>query len=312
MALSFGGGFSGQRDGGQGSEAAGAAALITDATVETFARDVLEASKEAVVLVDFWAPWCGPCKQLTPVLEKVVKQAGGKVRLVKVNIDENQMLAQQMRIQSIPAVYAFQNGQPVDGFMGALPESQVKAFIDSLVGPAGPDPVEQALDAAEAAAPAQPEQAAQLFARVLQHDPQNIRAIGGLAKCYLKLDQPDRAREILDMAPAEAATDPAIQSAKTALDLAEQAGKAGDPRELAARVEADPNDHGARFDLATALLALGDREDAINHLLEIVRRDREWNEGAARARLLELFEAFGPKDPLTHKGRMRLSSILFA
>ncbi|MCP1336550.1 thioredoxin [Futiania mangrovi] len=312
MALSFGGGFSGQRDGGPGGEASGEAALIKDATAETFARDVLEASRHAVVLVDFWAPWCGPCKQLTPVLEKAVKQAGGKVRLVKINIDENQMLAQQMRIQSIPAVYAFQNGQPVDGFMGALPESQVKAFIDSLVGPSGPDPVEQALDAAEAAMASQPEQAAQLFARVLQHDQKNLRAIGGLARCYLKLGETDRAREMLDTAPEDAADDPAIQGARAALQLAEQAHKAGDPRDLAARVERDPNDHQARFDLATALLALGDREDAVTHLLEIVRRDREWNEGAARTRLLELFEAFGPKDPLTQKGRMRLSSILFA
>ncbi len=293
---------------------AGAGDVIKDTTAETFVADVIEASLQAPVIVDFWAPWCGPCKQLTPVLEKVVTAAGGKVRLVKINIDENQLIAQQMRIQSIPAVIAFKGGQPVDGFMGALPESQVRSFVERLAGGIGPSPIDQALDMAEEAlAKNDLANAAQLYAEVLGEDKSNPRALGGLIQCYVAHGDIERAEQTLALVPPEAANDPAVVSARAKLQLAQ--GPKADNSEVAAlkaRVEGDANDHAARFDLAMALNTQNDRDGAVDHLLEIIRRDRSWNEEAARKQLLTLFEAFGPTDPLTVSGRRRLSSILFS
>ncbi len=287
---------------------------IKDATAETFVADVIEASMQTPVIVDFWAPWCGPCKQLTPLLEKVVQSAQGKVKLVKINIDENQLIAQQMRIQSIPAVVAFKSGQPVDGFMGAIPESQIRQFVDRLAGGIGPSPVDQALDVAEEAL-AQDDlaTAVKLFADVLTEDKSNARALGGLVQCYIAHGDLERAEQTLALVPPDATNDPAITSARAKLQLAQ--GPKADSAEIAslrARVESHPGDHQARFDLATALNTDGDRDGAVDHLLEIVRRDRTWNEEAARKQLLTLFEAYGPTDPLTLSARKRLSSILFS
>jgi putative thioredoxin len=287
--------------------------LIKDTTTATFRQDVLAESMKQPVLVDFWAPWCGPCKQLTPVLEKAVKAAGGKVKLVKMNIDEHPQIAGQLGVQSIPAVFAFQRGQPVDGFMGALPEGQVKGFIERLVGPLGPSAAEDLL--AEAAALAEEGDAAgaaELYAAVLSQDPENTRALAALAKIHVELGDVEGAKRFLAMAPAAKANDAAIAGARAAIELAEQAASLGDLAELQRRVEGDPKDHQARFDLALALNARGRREDAMNHLLEIVRRDRNWNEDGARKQLVQFFEAWGPMDEMTIAGRRRLSSVLFA
>jgi putative thioredoxin len=287
--------------------------LIKDTTTATFRQDVLAESMKQPVLVDFWAPWCGPCKQLTPVLEKAVKAAGGKVKLVKMNIDEHPQIAGQLGVQSIPAVFAFQRGQPVDGFMGALPEGQVKGFIERLVGPLGPSAAEDLL--AEAAALAEEGDAAgaaELYAAVLSQDPENTTALAALAKIHVELGDVEGAKRFLAMAPAAKANDAAIAGARAAIELAEQAASLGDLAELQRRVEGDPKDHQARFDLALALNARGRREDAMNHLLEIVRRDRNWNEDGARKQLVQFFEAWGPMDEMTIAGRRRLSSVLFA
>jgi putative thioredoxin len=287
--------------------------LIKDTTTATFRQDVLAESMKQPVLVDFWAPWCGPCKQLTPVLEKAVKAAGGKVKLVKMNIDEHPQIAGQLGVQSIPAVFAFQRGQPVDGFMGALPEGQVKGFIERLVGPLGPSAAEDLL--AEAAALAEEGDAAGaagLYAAVLSQDPENTTALAALAKIHVELGDVEGAKRFLAMAPAAKANDAAIAGARAAIELAEQAASLGDLAELQRRVEGDPKDHQARFDLALALNARGRREDAMNHLLEIVRRDRNWNEDGARKQLVQFFEAWGPMDEMTIAGRRRLSSVLFA
>ncbi len=294
--------------------AAGAGkAVIKDSNLDTFATDVLDASIEVPVLVDFWAPWCGPCKQLTPLLEKLVNAANGTLRLVKVNIDENPEIAKQLRIQSIPTVYAFKNGQPVDGFQGALPESQLKQFIERLVGPVGPSPVEDMLAVAKAALEAGDlSTAAQGFARVLQDAPGDPAAIAGLARCYLATADVKRAEETLALTPPEARTAPEIVSALAMLSLAKETGTVGDPAELETRLKANPKDHQARYDLAMALLGRGDRERAVDELLDIVRRERGWNEEAARKKLVTLFEAFGPEDPLTGSARRRLSSLLFS
>ncbi|MEM8988328.1 MAG: thioredoxin [Pseudomonadota bacterium] len=298
-----------------GSDAAGAPAadLIKDATTESFAEDVLAASKTQPVLVDFWAPWCGPCKQLTPVLEKVVSEAKGSVRLVKVNIDENQLIAREMRIQSIPAVIAFVDGRPVDGFMGAVPESDIKALIDRLGGGGGAEDLNAFLDAADEAFNAGDlSAAAGAYGQAAQADPQNVSAIAGLARCHIANNSADKAREMLKLIPPDQQSDPAVASVMAALELAEQAEDAGDVAALKAAAAAAPEDCQARFDLANALLAAGAREEAVEELLSIIKIDRAWNDEEARKKLLTLFEAFGPKDPLTLSARRKLSSILFS
>ncbi len=301
----------------QARPAAGGAA-VKDVSLETFAADVLEASREVPDIVEFWAPWCGPCKQLGPALEKVVAEAKGAVRLVKVNIDENQEIARQLRIQSIPTVYAFKDGQPVDGFMGAIPESQLRAFIAQLLGGAAggidhPDHAEEMLAVADAAfAAGDLGQAAQAYGHVLQDDPGHPRAVAGLARCYLASGDVERARTTLGLVRPDAAQDDAIRTVEAELRLKEQAAKTGDAAALRARLAADANDHQARFDLALALDAQGARDGAIEELLELIRRDRKWNDEAARKHLVTLFEAMGPADPRTLAARRRLSSLLFA
>ncbi len=292
---------------------------IIDSSQAQFAKDVLDASRDKPVIVDFWAPWCGPCKQLTPLLEKVVTAAKGAVKLVKINIDENQALAQQLRIQSIPTVYAFFQGRPVDGFMGALPESQLKEFVNKLIEVSGGAGGGEAAQIAEAIAHAREAldsgdmmTASQIFAELLQMDPGNPDAIGGMTRAYLKAGDIARAKQTLATAPKEHANHAEIVAARAAIELAEQAEKAGPAAELKAKVEADPKNHQARYDLAMALYAGGQRQEAIDELLEIVRRDRKWNEEAARKQLVKFFEALGPMDPLTVDARKRLSSILFS
>ncbi|HEU6442657.1 MAG TPA: thioredoxin, partial [Microvirga sp.] len=253
--------------------------LVKDTTTANFRQDVLAESMNQPVLVDFWAPWCGPCKQLTPILEKVVRAAGGKVKLVKMNIDEHPQIAGQLGVQSIPAVFAFQRGQPVDGFMGALPESQLKDFIERLVGPLGPGATEELLaQADQLVAAGDMGGAAELYAAVLSQEPENTAALAALVKLHVEVGDLEGAKRFLAMAPTAKANDPAIAGARAAVDLAEQAGSLGDTAELQRRIEADPLDHQARFDLAIALNARGKREEAVNHLLEIVRRDRNWND----------------------------------
>jgi putative thioredoxin len=291
-----------------------ASAYIKDSSIETFAADVIDASREVPVIVDFWAPWCGPCKQLGPMLERLVNEAKGAVRLVKVNIDENEEIARQLRIQSIPTVYAFKNGQPVDGFMGAVPESQLRAFLQHLTGGhAGHDHAEEVLAAAEeAVAAGDVNMAAQAYAHVLQDEPGHPKAVAGLARCYLKTGDVERARNTLQLVRPDGAADEAIRAVEAELKLREQAADTGDLDAFKKKLEADPNDHQARYDLALALDARGDREGAMNELLDIVKRDRKWNDDAARKHLVTLFEALGPTDPLTLAARRKLSSILFS
>jgi len=298
-------------------KAGGTGDVVKDGDITTFADDVIYASQAAPVLVDFWAPWCGPCKQLTPILEKVVRAAKGKVRLVKINIDENPELAQQFRIQSVPTVYAFSGGQPVTGFAGAQPESQVKALVDKLLAMGGPPGAEEEGGGGIEAAKTLAERgdwraAASLYREVLAEDPAQPEAIGGLARCLLNQNQKEEARKLLDKAPKEAQSHADIAGARAALALAEEAGEIGDPALLQARIETDADDHDARHALATALFLAGQIEPAMQHLLHIVRRDRDWNEGAARAQLLKMFEALGPKHPAVAKGRRMLSSVLFS
>jgi putative thioredoxin len=287
--------------------------LVKDTTTQTFARDVLEASRTVPVLVDFWAPWCGPCRQLSPIIEKVVREARGAVRLVKMNIDEHPAVAGQLGIQSIPAVIAFVNGQPADGFVGALPEGQVRAFIERLAGPSGPSEADRLVEAGESRlAAGDPAGAAEAFAMALQLEPQSIPATVGLASCLLANGEIGRAREALATLPPSADTDPRVSAVRAQLDLAAQTEALGDAAPLEARISANPNDHQARFDLALLLNARGEREAATDHLLEIMRRDRSWNEEGARKQLLQFFEAWGPTDEATLGGRRRLSSILFS
>ena len=287
--------------------------VIKDSDSKSFVADVIEASAETPVIVDFWAPWCGPCKQLGPMIEKVVKAANGAVKLVKVNIDDSPEIAQQLRVQSIPAVYAFKDGRPVDAFVGAVPESQIKDFVERLAGEIPASPVEDAIEAAKAAAEAGDHgAAANIFGEVLKHEPGNPSAIAGLARAYLTLGNTAHARDTLAMAPEELANNIEVAGARSALALAEQTSAAGDTAPLLAAVAANPADHQARFDLGMALIAAGDHDAAIDCFLEIVRRDGKWNDEAARKQLLQVFEALGPAHELTVGGRRKLSSVLFS
>jgi putative thioredoxin len=310
----------GGKPGGGGNGGAGAPAgdLVKDTNTASFRADVLDASMQVPVIVDFWAPWCGPCKQLGPIIEKAVKDARGAVKLVKINVDENQELAAQMRIQSIPAVYAFFQGRPVDGFVGAQPESALKQFIQKLTklgtAEAGPSPIDEALEHAEAALKEGDHEAASaIFAQVLEHEPDNVKALGGMARCCIAVGELDQAKKFLAQVPAAQANNPTIASARAQIELAEAGQKAaGQSQELRARVDANPKDFEARFALAQALFAGGDREGGVDQLLEIIRVNRAWNEEAARKELVKFFEAMGPTDPLTLSARRRLSSLLFS
>ncbi len=285
----------------------------------SFEADVIAASQQTPVIVDFWAPWCGPCKQLGPALEKVVRATNGAVRMVKVNVDENKELAGHLRVQSIPAVFAFKNGQPVDGFVGALPESQLQAFVDKLMdgngaAAAGPSPIEEALNHATAAFDSGDHgAAADIYGQILAHDPAIVAARAGLIRCAVALGDLARARQALDELPGEMEGDSGVAAARTALELAEQGqGAAGETRALEERLARDENDHRARYDLALALYGGGDAGGAVDQLLELVRRDRAWDEEAGRKQLLKVFEALGPTHELTLGGRRRLSSLLFS
>ncbi|MCB1504101.1 MAG: thioredoxin [Hyphomicrobiaceae bacterium] len=292
---------------------AGGDDLVKDSSTAGFARDVIEASKSALVLVDFWAAWCGPCRTLGPILEKVVRSYGGKVRLVKIDTDEHQAIAGQMRIQSLPTVYAFKDGKPLDGFMGALPESQIRSFVDRLLGDDAGDDLSAAMEAAQQALAAGDLQgAAELYAAVLQEDQLNPEALAGLAQCYMKSGDADRAEQTIALVPPDKRNIAAVESVRAALELAKKASDAGDASELEAKIAANPADHQARYDLAIALAAKGFKAEAVDHLVEIVRRQRAWNEEAARKQLVQLFEAWGPKDPATLDGRRKLSSVLFS
>jgi putative thioredoxin len=296
-----------------GGATAVADTLVKDTTTQTFPKDVIEESRRQPVLVDFWAPWCGPCRQLTPVLEKAIKAAKGKAKLVKMNIDDHPAIPGQMGIQSIPAVIAFVNGQPIDGFLGALPEGQVTAFIERLIKDRIGGEEEDLLKVADAAlAEGDAAGAAEIYAEVLQKEPGNVAALAGLARAYVETGAIEPARQTLALVPEAKRNDAAVAAARAALELAEQAASVGPIAELEQKVAANPLDHQARFDLAVAQNAKGDREAALDHLLEIVRRDRKWNDDAARKQLVQLFEAWGPTDEATVAGRRRLSSILFA
>ena len=292
---------------------AGAPGAVVDSTTQTFTADVIDASMEQPVIVDFWAPWCEPCKTLGPTLEKIVNAAQGKVKLVKVDIDQNQEIAMQMRIQSIPAVFAFKNGQPVDGFVGAQSESQVKSFVERLTGPIGPTPVEQAMEQAQKALGEEDfNSASNIYSQVLKHAPDEAAAVAGMARSLLGMGDAAGAREVLDAVDDKLAAHADIEGARAALELAERSEESGDETELRTRLEADENDHQARYDLAMAHYAQARNEEAIDELLEIVKRARSWNEEAAREMLLQIFEALGPTHELTVGGRRKLSSILFS
>jgi putative thioredoxin len=287
--------------------------LVKDTTTKTFVQDVIEESKRQPVLVDFWAPWCGPCKQLTPILEKAVRAAKGKVKLVKMNIDEHPSVAGQLGIQSIPAVIAFVNGRPADGFIGALPEGQVMAFLERLTRSRIGGDEQELLKAADAAlVGGDAAGAAELYAQLLAEDSTNVHALAGLARAYLETGAIEQARQTLALVPEAKANEAPVAAARAAIALAEQARSLGPLVELEQKVAADPNDFQARFDLAVALAGKGRRKEAVDHLLEIVRRNRKWNDDGARKQLVQFFEAWGPTDEATVDGRRRLSSILFA
>jgi putative thioredoxin len=290
--------------------------LIKETTTQSFVKDVIEESRRQPVLIDFWAPWCGPCRQLTPILEKAVRAAKGKVKLVKMNIDEHPSIPGQMGIQSIPAVIAFVGGQPADGFMGALPESQVNAFIEKLTkgvpGIGEPNIADILKEADAVLAEGDPAGAAQIYAEALAVDATNIAALAGLAKCYVTTGAIEQAKQTLAMVPESKRNDAAVKAVQAAIDLAEQAQSVGPVTELERKVAANPLDHQARFDLATALNASGKRKEATDQLLEIVKRDRKWNEDGARRQLVQFFEAWGGADEATVDGRKRLSTILFS
>jgi len=308
MSMIFGGENSGNGAG------PGAGDLIRDSNTQNFMTDVIEASRQQPVIVDFWAPWCGPCKQLGPALEKVVRQANGKVRMVKINVDENQQLAQQMRIQSIPAVYAFVNGQPVDGFMGALPESQLKQFIDRLGGQGSmAEEIEAAVADARMALEQQDYQSAgQIFAQVLQVDREHAGALAGLTRCQLGVGDLENAQATLALVPPAKASDPEVLSAKAALEMALNPVDVSEIGTLKAQIEKNPDDFQARLDLAVLLNGAGERAEATDQLIYVIKKMRSWNEEAARKQLVKFFEAWGPKDEFTLAGRRKLSSVLFS
>jgi len=284
--------------------------LIKEGSDADFMADVIEASKTQPVIVDFWATWCGPCRQLTPALEKAVMAAKGAVKLVKIDVDKNPAYAGQLRVQSIPTVYAFVDGKPVDGFMGAVPDSQLKTFIDRLAGEAPPSEVDELLAMAfESLEVGDVGGAAQAYAQALQLEPENVKAIAGLARCYLTGGDTERAAEVVAMAP-EGAKDTELDSVRAALTLASAAG--GETADLDRRLAADPDDHEARFELAKVLAGQGDMAGAADHLLTIIARDREWNDQAARKQLLTVFEAVGYSSEVAKQGRRKLSSILFS
>ncbi|MEX2453259.1 MAG: thioredoxin [Rhodospirillaceae bacterium] len=290
--------------------------LIKDVDIETFQKDVLEASMATPVIVDFWATWCGPCKQLTPILEKVVREARGAVRLVKIDIDRNQALAQQLRIQSVPTVYAFVGGRPVDAFQGALPESQVKAFVQKLSEMAGTtqeDPLADAFEHAQGALEAEDfETAFDIYSQIVEHAPDRIEATAGLARALAGLGRTDEARKLLEAVPLEKQNHADVLAARAAVELADQSAAVGDLGALEAAVAADPKDHQSRLDLAIGQFAKGRRAEAIDHLVESLRIDRKWNDGAARKQLIQFFDTMNPADELTMTGRRKMSAVLFS
>jgi putative thioredoxin len=297
----------------QGGEEAAAGSVVKDTTTQTFVKDVIEESKRQPVLVDFWAEWCGPCKQLGPVLEKAVRAAKGKVKLVKMDIDKHPTIPGQLGIQSIPAVFAFVNGQPVDGFLGALPEGQVTAFIERLTKDRlGGEDLDHLKSADDLLAKGDAAGAADLYAQVLAQDSGNLAALGGLTRSYVRTGALEQAKQTLALVPEAKRNDPAVAAARAALEVSEQAKAVGPIADLEAKVAANPLDHQARFDLALALNGKGQRQDAVDNLLEIVKRDRKWNDDGARKQLVQFFEAWGPTEEATVNGRKRLSSILFS